>query len=65
MSGDYAFTLETTETMRIYKVQLHPVPQEYIPVLDEIVLNSSYGSGKQFRVTVDDAGVLSATEITE
>lgn len=65
MSGGYGFTLETTETMRIYKVQLHPVPQEYIPVLDEIVLNSSYGSGKQFRVTVDDTGVLSATEITE
>ena len=31
MSGDYEFTLETTETMRIYKVQLHPVPEEYIP----------------------------------
>lgn len=32
---------------------------------DYLILNSSDGSGKQFRVTVDDTGTLSATEITE
>lgn len=57
----FAVKIFLDKTQTVY----YPVPQEYIPVLDEIVLNSSYGSGKQFRVTVDDTGVLSATEITE
>lgn len=43
-----------------------PIPKEFIPILyDYIILNSSDESGKQFKITVNDEGTLTATEITD
>lgn len=42
------------------------IPKEFIPILyDYIILNSSDESGKQFKITVNDEGTLTATEITD
>ena len=42
------------------------IPKEYVEGLEEgMVINSSTpGSTKKFKITVDDAGTLSATEVT-
>ena len=42
-----------------------PLDEKFIPPLSSVTLKSSTeGSSKKFKVTVDDSGTLSATEIT-
>lgn len=41
------------------------IDKEFIPPVDSLIINSSTeGSTKQFMVTVDDAGAITATEVT-
>lgn len=62
MSGVVYLTMsDPYNTENVYET----VPQEFVPALDKIILNSSDGSGKQFYVTVDEAGTLSVTEVKE
>lgn len=43
--------------------EVHPLDKKFIPVMDGVILNSSTaGSTKKFKITVDDSGVISATE---
>ena len=42
------------------------IPQEYVEGLEEgmIINSSTSGSTKKFKITVDDTGTISATEVT-
>lgn len=54
------------DTVKGEKTVHTPIPKEFIPILyDYIILNSSDESGKQFKITVNDEGTLTATEITD
>lgn len=45
--------------------EVHPLDKKFIPVMDSVILNSSTSdSTKKFRITVDDTGTISATEVT-
>lgn len=41
---------------------IHPIDPKYIPAMDSVTLNSP--NGTQFKITVDDTGALTATEVT-
>ena len=46
-------------------VYIKPVEVTGGPVFDEVVVKSSTtGSSKQFKLTVDDSGTITATEVT-
>lgn len=59
--------LLTIEKMEYTEVPLSPYGTVALPYLQfpHILLYSSSGTGKLFEVTVDDAGTLSATEVTD
>lgn len=41
------------------------IDKMFIPAMDSVILKSSTsGSSKQFKITVDDSGTISATEVT-
>lgn len=40
---------------------VHPIDPKYIPTLDYLTLNGA--DGKQYKVTVNESGVLTATEV--
>lgn len=42
---------------------VHPLPEKFIPEMSSVTLVSP--NGTRFKVTVDDSGTLSATEVTE
>lgn len=45
---------------------IHPINSKYIPEMGSItLLSSTADSTKKFKITVDDNGAISATEITE
>ena len=60
-------SLLTIEKMEYTEVPLSPYGTVALPYLQfpHILLYSSSGTGKLFEVTVDDAGTLSATEVTD
>ena len=63
----YVYTGEESHSLAVYTKSAIPVPldEKFIPPLSSLTLKSSTeGSLKQFKVTVDDSGTLSATEIT-
>ena len=40
------------------------IPEQYIPVMSSVTLKSSTsGSSKKFKITVDDSGAITATEV--
>ena len=42
-----------------------PMSADFLPVVDEVIISSSTsGSTKKFKITVDDSGTISATEVT-
>lgn len=44
---------------------VNTIDEKFLPVMDSVILNSSAsGSTKKFKITVDDSGTISATEIT-
>lgn len=60
---NYIYDLHAgTPSLTISYQIAHPLDEKFIPPLDSVTLNSP--SGKQFKLTVDDAGTLSATEVT-
>lgn len=55
------------EVIKIYRdtSTLKQIDPKYLPVTDSIVVNSSTAaSTKKFKITVDDSGTISATEVT-
>ena len=49
----------------VEKESTKKIPSEYLPDVSSVVLPSSTsGSSKKFRITVDDNGTISATEVT-
>ena len=54
----------------MFPEQIVKLPEKYIDeeiqrVGDDVIINSSTtGSTKRFKITVDDSGTLSATEVT-
>ena len=45
--------------------EIKPIDEKFIPEMSNVILKSSTaGSTKQFRITVDDSGTISATEVT-
>ena len=48
------------------KSQIVPIPEQYIPEMSSVtLLSSTADSTKKFKITVDDSGTLTATEVTE
>ena len=54
------------KTIKVYIADFNvsPLNERYIPKLSYIILKSS-NSSKKFKITVDDSGALTSTEITE
>lgn len=45
--------------------EIKPIDEKFIPEMSNVILKSSTAdSTKQFRITVDDSGTISATEVT-
>lgn len=67
--GSYAnatISVSQTKTVTTAKYQTKKISKELLPDISDVILNSSTpGSTKKFRITVDDAGTLSATEVTD
>lgn len=63
-------TLDTSASHTISVKQIEeivtPMAEEFLPSeVDELIMNSSTtGSTKKFKITVDDSGIISATEVT-
>ena len=63
--GTYFLKFSDTEYVSsLKKEQTKQIDPKFIPVMDGVVLNSSTsGSTKKFKITVDDSGTISATEV--
>ena len=63
----YAFdgTTQLDLTVNTFEKVYHKLPEEYLPEsVDGVVIRSSTeGSTKKFRLTVDDSGIITATEV--
>lgn len=47
------------------QAKVHPVDKKFIPDMDSVILNSSTAnSTKKFKITVDDSGTITATEVS-
>ena len=54
----------TIKVMR-QQVTITPMSTDFLPVVDDIIISSSTAdSTKKFKITVDDSGAISATEVT-
>ncbi len=63
ITADTAAT-HTIKVMR-QQVTITPMSTDFMPVVDEVIISSSTAdSTKKFKITVDDSGNLSATEVT-
>ena len=59
MSGDQSGTI-----LYIGKSEINKIDAKYIPAMQDVILKSpTGGSTKQFKITVDDSGTLTATEV--
>ena len=57
-------TSHTIKVMR-QQVTITPMSTDFIPVVDRVIISSSTpDSTKKFKITVDDSGTISATEVT-
>ena len=68
-SGQFAtFDTSASHTISVTRVEetVTPMADEFLPSeINELIMNSSTtGSTKKFKITVDDTGALSATEVT-
>lgn len=60
------YNTELTHNVGVFKGEklLNKIPTEFLPVLNDVVMKSSTsGSNKEFRITVDDNGTITATEV--
>ena len=66
--GIYFVKLGEKYTARLIKQIITPMAEEFLPNIldiDSIIMKSSTaGSTKKFKITVDDSGTISATEVT-
>ena len=64
-SGIYFVKMGELYTARLIKQTITPIAEEFLPSgVNELIMNSSTpDSTKKFRVTVDDSGNLTATEV--
>ena len=63
----YTNIVGESHNVKIYyeSEQYVTIPEKYIPVMSSVTLKSSTsGSSKKFKITVDDSGTISATEVT-
>ena len=69
VGGSYAnatISISQTKTVTAKKYQTKKISKELLPDISDVILNSSTpGSTKKFRITVDDTGKISATEVTD
>ena len=69
VGGSYAnatISISQTKTVTPKKYQTKKISKELLPDISDVILNSSTpGSTKKFRITVDDTGKISATEVTD
>lgn len=69
VGGSYAnatISISQTKTVTTKKYQTKKISKELLPDISDVILNSSTpGSTKKFRITVDDTGKISATEVTD
>ena len=57
-------TSHTIKVMR-QQVTITPMSADFMPVVDGVIISSSTpDSTKKFKITVDDSGTISATEVT-
>ena len=57
----------TTHTIKVMRnqVTITPMSTDFLPVVDGVIISSSTAdSTKKFKITVDDSGTISATEVT-
>ena len=57
----------TSHTIKVMRQQetITPMSTDFLPVVDDIIISSSTAdSTKKFKITVDDSGTISATEVT-
>lgn len=60
LSGDFQDT-----TIYIGKNYVNKIDEKYFPVIPSMIMKSSTeGSTKQFKITVDDSGTITATEVS-
>lgn len=61
-NGLYVLSLDSGYISKIeFSETIHPIPAEYIPPLDHLILNGL--DGKQYKLTVDESGALTTTEV--
>lgn len=69
VAGSYAnatISVSQTKTVTTKKYKTKKISKELLPEISDVILNSSTpGSTKKFSITVDDAGTLKATEVTD
>ena len=59
-------SVSQTKAVITNKYKTKKISKELLPDISDVILNSSTpGSTKKFRITVNDAGTLSATEVTD
>ena len=57
----------TSHTIKVMRQQetITPMSADFLPVVDRVIISSSTpDSAKNFKITVDDSGAISATEVT-
>ena len=59
------YTNNTTKPFKLIKETITPMSTDFMPVVDRVIISSSTpNSTKKFKITVDDSGTISATEVT-
>ena len=62
-----SYDTATSHTIKVMRQQetIIPMSTDFLPVVDDIIISSSTAdSTKKFKITVDDSGNISATEVT-
>lgn len=59
------YTRGDTGPFKLIKETITPMSADFMPVVDGVIISSSTpDSTKKFKITVDDSGTISATEVT-
>ena len=59
------YTRGDMEPFKLIKETITPMSADFMPVVDGVIISSSTAdSTKKFKITVDDSGTISATEVT-
>ena len=59
------YASKAIQPFKLIKETITPMSTDFLPVVDDIIISSSTAdSTKKFKITVDDSGTISATEVT-